>query len=84
MLGIPVRMALLRKPGVATREAGNDELSSQFSLARSKLRTLNKSRIVLIEDVVTTGRTVSICARKLAEAEPEAIEVLALARATRL
>jgi predicted amidophosphoribosyltransferase len=77
-------MALVRKPGVATRDANYDQLSNQFSLDPHKVRDLNKSRIVLIEDVVTTGRTVSICAEKLADAGPEAVDVLALARATRL
>jgi len=83
MLGIPVCKALVRKPGVPTRQARYDEISVQFSLDERKLRVLNKSRIALIEDVVTTGRTVAICARKLAAAKPEAIDVLALARATR-
>ena len=32
MLAIPVRTALTRKPGGATREASYDELSNQFSL----------------------------------------------------
>jgi predicted amidophosphoribosyltransferase len=84
MLAIPLRAALVRKPGVATREASYSELARQFSVDVRKLRDLKNIRIVLIEDVVTTGKTVSICARKLAEAGPEAVDVLALARATRL
>lgn len=84
ILGIPWRAALVRTPGPSTREASYDELSAQFSLDPRKRADLKGARILLVEDVVTTGKTVRICVQKLQPAEPEGVDVVAMARATRL
>ena len=44
------------------------------------LKTITGKRIILIDDVVTTGATVSECAKVLKEAGAKGIEVLAVAK----
>jgi predicted amidophosphoribosyltransferase len=83
VLAIPTRMALGRKPGVPTREATYTELLAQFYLDESRARDLHDRNIVLIEDVVTTGQTVSVCVQKLQAVRPASVNVLALAKGIR-
>jgi predicted amidophosphoribosyltransferase len=84
ILGIPWRAALVRKPGPPTREATYVELAAQFSLDERRNADLKGANIVLVEDVVTTGKTVSICVAKLQPVEPGTVSVIAMARSTRI
>ena len=84
VLALPCRMALGRKLGVSTREATYAELFSQFQLEDSQARSLRGRNVVLVDDVVTSGRTVSVCVQKLQPLEPLSIQVVALAKGTRV
>jgi predicted amidophosphoribosyltransferase len=65
MLGIPWRAALVRRAGPSTRDASYDELAAEFSVDGHNRADLKGARLLLVEDVVTTGKTVSICIKKL-------------------
>ncbi|HKR18535.1 MAG TPA: ComF family protein [Stellaceae bacterium] len=52
-----------------------------FSLKRS--RAVTGRRVLLVDDVLTTGATVSECARTLLDAGAESVDVLTLARTVR-
>lgn len=81
---IPTLPILNRCAGTPTRQASNDELKKQFSLERGAEKACEGANVLLIEDVVTTGRTVSICAEKLRYAGVKSVSAVALAKATRI
>lgn len=83
MLGVPWKAILNRGVGVPTRQASDDELQQQFSASDQAKKLCPGSHVLLIEDVCTTGRTLSICARKLSVFNPVAISAVALAKSTR-
>jgi len=54
-----------------------------FRVPRQKLETVKNRRILLIDDVFTTGATLDACARALKRAGAERVDVLTLARVVR-
>ncbi len=54
-----------------------------FALRSSMAREIKGKRVLLIDDVLTTGATVSACARTLLAGGAEAVDVLTLARVIR-
>jgi ComF family protein len=55
-----------------------------FTLTREGLRELQGRRVLILDDVTTTGSTLSSVARSVVEAEPKSVAVAALAIATQL
>ncbi len=77
-LAIPVRKALVRKDGVPTKEASDEELESQFEVRPAIGRSLRGLSIVLVEDIWTAGRTIPVCGAQLRAFEPRDIAAVAL------
>ncbi len=85
LLHIPVVRALVhekrRKPQA---RSSHDErirgLRKLFSVRRSARRTLSGMRVLLVEDVITTGATITAAAHTLQKLDVASVDVLALAR----
>ena len=52
-----------------------------FKVARARAKGVRGKRIVVVDDVITTGATADACARTLKRAGPRSVDVLTLARA---
>ncbi len=85
----PVRSDLLRRQrktppqGRMTPSQRRANLAGAFAIGRSAARLIRDKRILLIDDVLTTGATASACARTLRRAGAGAVDVLTLARVVR-
>jgi ComF family protein len=78
--GFPVSRLLARRPGSAQKTLSYEERRSNLA---GKLRMRRPpppgtTRVVLLDDVFTTGATASECAHLLAEAGVQSVEVLTL------
>jgi ComF family protein len=82
--GLPVVNALRRRR-FTSAQAGltNTERRKNVAAAFASLRPLEGQRILLIDDVLTTGSTAAACARVLRAAGAARIAVAAVARADR-
>jgi ComF family protein len=65
-----------------SREQRRDNVAGAFAVADAKMAELAGAKIVLIDDVITTGATVRACARVLKRAGASRVDVLALAMVT--
>jgi ComF family protein len=65
-----------------SREQRRDNVAGAFAVADAKTAELAGAKIVLIDDVITTGATVRACARVLKRAGASRVDVLALAMVT--
>ena len=72
-----------RTPSQGKRNAAARERNVRGAFALKPGRTVKGRRIVLVDDVFTTGATVGECARVLRRAGAAAVEVLTLARTVR-
>jgi ComF family protein len=75
-----VRRRATRKQGHLGRLARQRNVAGAFALHPGRASALAGKRVLLIDDVITTGATVSNCARVLRQGGAAAIDVLALAR----
>ena len=82
IVGLPLHPeALRREAGQRAYHASLEELRSQYR-ARRNLEDLVQGRaVLLVDDVVTRGRTVGVCAELLRAAGASAVYVLAVAQA---
>lgn len=84
--GIPAaRSVLIRESHFAIHRAGMDRKARETTVARAfrviKPRLVKEERVLLIDDVFTTGSTASACAMMLKGAGAAEVNVLTLARA---
>jgi ComF family protein len=79
--GYAVRRLLARRSGAAQKSLSYEERRSNLAGRLRIARAVpgGASRVILLDDVFTTGATASECARVIAEAGVEAVEVLSLA-----
>lgn len=84
--GVPVDYALLRRRKRTRSQVGltsaqrRRNVAGAFSIETNHAEYLSGKRVVLIDDVITTGATVDACARTLKRAGAAQVDVLALAR----
>ncbi|MCU1496577.1 MAG: hypothetical protein JWM47_530, partial [Acidimicrobiales bacterium] len=78
VLNVPFRRLLRRHPGAA--QTGRDALARHEGPGFEPRRRLAGSRVLLVDDVVTTGATVAAAARALREAGATTVHVVAAAR----
>lgn len=83
--GLPVSCLALRRVKATPRQVGLtraqrlDNVAGAFKVVSSRRRELAGRKVVLIDDVITTGATVEACARALKRAGAVRVDVLALA-----
>ena len=65
-----------------TRHQRRDNVRGAFAVTRGAGDRLDGRRVVLVDDVITTGATISACARALKRAGAAQVDVLALALVT--
>jgi len=87
--GIPVVAdALVRhrrtpSQGRLSPSARHRNLRGAFAVPRSRMAVIEGRRVLLVDDVLTTGATAAACARTLLRAGARAVDVLTLARVVR-
>lgn len=72
-----------RKLGTSGPRERAETVRAAFRIAERRRRELVGRRVLLIDDVFTTGSTVAACARTLVRAGAAAVDVLTLARVVR-
>ena len=65
-----------------THDQRRRNVQAAFAVAPDHTQIINGQRVILIDDVITTGATVEACARALKEAGAVQVDVLALALVT--
>lgn len=89
LAGVPVSTAALvrrrRTPsqGKLGRSARQRNLAGAFAVPPARRGALTGKRVLLVDDVLTTGATANACARVLLAAGAAAVDVLTLARVVR-
>ena len=63
-----------------TRDMRQKNLKGAFEVIPNKVAALEGKKVVLIDDVITTGSTVTACAKTLRKVGVERIDVLSVAR----
>lgn len=87
--GVPAVIDALRRTrstpsqGRMTRSQREQNVRGAFAVDARRRGQLAGKRIVLVDDVMTTGATLSACARPLLRAGAERVDALTLARVTR-
>ena len=77
-LHVPCRSLLRRRPGPA--QTGRDAVARHAGPAFAARRSLEGRRVLVVDDVVTTGATVAAAAWALRDAGAEAVHAVAAAR----
>ena len=89
LAGKPVAAHLLRRKrntpsqGALTRAQREDNVTGAFRLRTGQAARVAGRRVLLIDDVLTTGATVTACARVLLRAGAAAVDVLTVAHVIR-
>lgn len=87
--GVPVRVDVLKRvratpsQGGKSRRARARNVAGAFAVPKRKQRAIAGKRVLLIDDVLTTGATLRGCARILLRAGASEVNVLTLARVVR-
>ncbi len=63
-----------------TQDERRSNLNGAFAVPRSRLARLRGARVLLVDDVYTTGATLTFCAQALLDAGAAEVEALCLAR----
>jgi ComF family protein len=85
----PVAVDLLKRPRATASQQGlnarerKSNVAGAISANPARLATIRNKRVLLIDDVLTTGATVGACARALRKAGAAGVDVLTLARVVR-
>src|SRR5690606_1718295 len=84
ILNIPILETALIKSSTSTSQVGKgradrfNSLESAFQIGRTE--DLEKKKVVLVDDVLTSGATIVVCAQKLFDAGVKEVSVITLAR----
>ncbi|MEM0986203.1 MAG: ComF family protein [Pseudomonadota bacterium] len=87
--GVPVRVAALKRTratpsqGFLTSRQRRKNVSGAFAVRKRYQTLVSGARIVLIDDVLTTGATLKSCVRALKSAGAASVDVLVLCRVVR-
>jgi ComF family protein len=83
--GVPARVTALKRTRRThaqvglTQEARQSNVAGAFEVGRGGRNALRGKRVLLIDDVITTGATCGACAAALLDAGASAVDVLAIA-----
>jgi predicted amidophosphoribosyltransferase len=64
-------------------KARHAEVSGAFKIRSRRAHLVKDARVVLIDDVMTSGATVTACTNALTDAGAASVDVVAMARTTR-
>jgi ComF family protein len=81
--GLVRRTATKSQQGLGALERTRNITSSSFEVPSSRWSRIEGQRLILIDDVLTTGSTLSACASVLQHAGAASVDVLVLARVVR-
>jgi ComF family protein len=78
--GVLVRKKNTKTQTALDRETRQKNLSGAFAVRADRAAAIAGARVVLVDDVVTTGATTGECTRELLEAGARSVRVLSMAR----
>ena len=87
--GLPCRVDLLKRKrrtptqGNLSAKARHRNVAGAFSISPRAVTLIDGKRLLLVDDVLTTGATLSACTRALKRAGARQVDVLVLARVVR-
>lgn len=88
--GVPVRVDILKRRKATPSQAGlspkarHRNVAGAFSVRRGRTNAVAGKSVLLVDDVLTTGATLTGCARTLLKAGAARVDVLTLARVVRV